>query len=811
MCISNSKKQHKLKITFSIDFLNVYIWPNLTPLKMRKLLFILSCFIFFTTFSQNKTISIGILADKTSPQTQPLLEELKKEIRAVAGQNRTINFAEVLENNYNLEIAKANYQALSNTKTDIILAFGVVNNVAIYQLQKYEKPTIVFGNVNSDFIKLPENQKTSEIDNITYILVPSSYKKDLEALKALYDYKKVGIVVDTYLPNALPIKELFDTYFKDKPADYSLIQLPENGTIESELGDIDAVYVAGGFSLTDTQFEIMVTDINSKKLPSFSSNGVQDVKRGILSTNQPEANISQFFRRIALNVESIISGVNASELPLFIDYKDKTTLNINTAKEIGFPLRYSMIATADFIGTDNITTAETSLSILDIMKGVIDKNLSLQVEKKNVDLSAQDTKFAKSNYLPDVTASTDGIYIDPKVAEIAGGINPEFSTSGNVIAKQLLYSENASANVTIQKELQKAQQEVYNSAELDALLNASVAYFNALILKTNANIQNQNLLITKKNLELAQQNFEGGASGKSDVLRFRSQLAQNSQSLIEAGNQLKQSFNTINQLLNNKISKVIDVQDAELSKGVFKQYNYNDFFELLDNPKLQPYLIEFLVEEAKKNAPELKNIGYNLNAIERNYRLNNTGRFIPTVALQGQYSLAISQSGKGSTFPVGSPLVPDGTYNVGLNISLPIFQQNQRNINRQTAKIQENQLLVQQDNTYLNIEKNVNDLILDIVNQIANIQISKVSQSTAKEALDLTQNAYESGAVPIIQLIDAQSNYLQSQLASATANYNYLISSMQLERAIGYFFLMHTEAENKAFTQRAQQYILNKN
>jgi len=281
--------------------------------------------------------------------------------------------------------------------------------------------------------------------------------------------------------------------------------------------------------------------------------------------------------------------------------------------------------------------------------------------------------------------------------------------------------------------------------------------------------------------------------------------------LIEAGNQLRQSFNVINQLMNTSISKKIDIEDAELSEGVFKNYKYEDLLSLFDNPKLQPVLIDFLVDEAKNNAPELKNLGFNLNAIQRNYKLNNTGRFIPTVALQGQYSLAISESGKGSTLPMGSPNIPDGTYNVGLNISLPIFQQNQRNINRQTAKIQEDQLSIQKENTELNIEKNVNDIILDIVNQIANIEISKVAEDTAKESLELTQNAYKNGAVPVIQLIDAQTNYLQAQLASTTANYNYLIASMQLERAIGYFFLMHSDTDNQAFIQRANQFILNKN
>ncbi|WBX70387.1 TolC family protein [Tenacibaculum retecalamus] len=778
-------------------------------MKKYFLLFILT--LTFAFSQAQKKVSIGILTDKSSEQTKPLLEQLKSEITAVVGQETTIIFKEVLENNFNKETAKSNYQAHINNNTDIILSFGVINNIMLYQEKEYPKPTIVFGSVNSDFINLPKNQKTSNINNITYLIAPFSYTSDLDVFKSLYNYKKVGIIVDDFLPKALPLKSIFDTYFSKNESDYKLIPISKGADISNSLNDVDAVYLTTGLHLGESELKTLITTINQKKLSSFSAFGKRDVENGILATNQPDTNIDQFFRRIALNVEAIVSGTNASQLPLFIDYKNKLTINHNTAVQIDYPLRYSLLAVADFIGGTNEVKSEYSLSIIDIMNDVVGKNLSLKAEKKNIDLSSQDVKIAKSSYLPDAKASVDGIYIDPKVAEISGGQNPEFSTSGNVVLNQLIYSESASANIDIQNELNKAQKETYNSAELDALLNASVSYFNALILKTNASIQNQNLQVTKRNLELAEQNFEAGASGKSDVLRFRSQLAQNTQSLIEAGNQLRQSFNVINQLMNTSISKKIDIEDAELSEGVFKNYKYEDLLSLFDNPKLQPILIDFLVEEAKSNAPELKNLAFNLNAIKRNYKLNDTGRFIPTVALQGQYNLAISESGKGSTLPVGSPTIPDGTYNVGLNISLPIFQQNQRNINRQTAKIQEDQLSIQKENTELNIEKNINDIILDIVNQIANIEISKVAEETAKESLELTQNAYKNGAVPVIQLIDAQTNYLQSQLASTTANYNYLIASMQLERAIGYFFLMHSEIENQDFIQRANQFILNKN
>ncbi len=778
----------------------------------KTTLLIIFLFITFVGFTQrSKTVIIGILADEASIENAPLLQKLKNEISAVVGQDAKVIFKDPIENNFDLDSAKANYLSLESSDVDIILAFGVINNIALHQQKIYAKPVIVFGSVNSDFIKLPVGQKTSGVNNITYIIAPLSYSKDLDAFNTIYEYNKVGILVDDYLPSALPVKELFDNYFANKDASYTLISIPENGDVSNLIGDIDAVYLAGGFTLSETALRTLISTINKNQLPSFSAYRKQDVERGILATNQPESNIDQFFRRIALDVESILNGTNPSELPMLLEYNNRLSLNFNTAKEIKFPLRYSMLGTVDIVGGDNNFIAENAYSLLDIMNGVVVRNLGLEAERKDIDLSSQDVKTAKSSFLPDVSATATGIYLDPRVAEISGGTNPEFSTSGGVGLQQLIYSESAAAGIAIQENVQKAQQETYNAAELDAVLNASVAYFNALILKTNAQIQAQNLEITKKNLEISQQNFQAGASGKSDVLRFRSQMAQNMQTLIEAGNQLSQAYFTINQLMNNPVDMEIDLKDAVIAEGLFSNYKYQDFYDILDNPKLRPNLVNFLIREAKTNAPELKNIGYNLTATQRNYKLNAAGRFVPTVALQGQYNLALSQSGVGSTTTPGVPVAPDGTYNLGLNISLPIFGQNQRNINKQTAKIQEDQLNIQKSNIHLNIEVNINALVLDLTNEIANIQISKIAEEAAKESLDLTQTSYSEGAVPLIQLIDAQTNYFQSQLASATANYNYLLASMQLERAIGYFFLLNSEDNNQAFIQRANQFILNGN
>lgn len=270
---------------------------------------------------------------------------------------------------------------------------------------------------------------------------------------------------------------------------------------------------------------------------------------------------------------------------------------------------------------------------------------------------------------------------------------------------------------------------------------------------------------------------------------------------FEAINQLEQGYYQLNQLLNNPINTKIDVEDAELKTGIYSNYNYEQLGQFLDDPKLREPFVKFLIQEAINNAPELKALQYNLDATERSERLFGAGRFLPTLALQGQYNYEFSRSGAGSAFLPGFEQ-PEGYYTVGLSVSLPLFNQNKQNLNKQIASIQKEQLEISQDNIRLGIEKNINDAVLELVNQISNIQLSEVFEASAKETLDLTQTSYANGAVNIVQLIDAQNNYLQAQLASANATYNYLQSSMQLERSLGLFFLLQDNTEREAFVQR---------
>ena len=778
---------------------------------MKKCSIVLALLFTVVSFSQTKNrYNVGFLFDKQTTEVTQLLFSLQDEIKAVVGEDAIIEYAaeNVLVNQYNLEKANLNYQTLLNNDTDIIIAFGLVNNQLISNLSDHKKPTILFGAVNNDFDHFTDNNTTSGVFNFTYLIAPQSFKEDLQALKQLTSFTKISIAVQQNLLELFPYKEVFDLEAKTLGFSYNIIPYQDaNDIINGITTDIDAFYLASGFFLTPDEITKISASLIEKKIPSFTTTNTKDVANGLMATNQSSSNINQFFRRIALSVEAYVNGQSLSQLPVFIQSSNELTINFNTLERVGLVLKYSLISKTNFVGDFVNVLSEKKYNLLDVMSGVVGENLALLSRKKEIALSAQSVKTSRSNYLPSVVAGTMGTYIDPNLAVLTNGQNTEFSTSGAIAVQQTLYSEATNANISIQKDLLESQKQTYNATELDAIFTAANAYFNALILKANVQIQNQNLNLTKKNLQIANQNFEAGQSGKSDVLRFTSERAQNTQTFIESINQLQQAYISLNQLLNNPIDLEIDVDDAELGQGILKNYNYNLLKDIIDDVSLRNLFIEYLVKVAIENAPEIKSLNYNLKATKRTINLNGFGRFIPTLSLNGQYNKNFNQWGAGSE----QSLILDNNYNVGVQVSIPIFNRMQTNINKQTAEIQQQQLTINKQNIALGIDANINSAVLNLTNQIANIEISKISEKAAKQSLELTQVSYANGAVNIVQLLDAQNNYLSAQLSQITAVYNYLLSSIEIERYMSYYFLLHTQEENQDFIQKFYDYIQDRN
>lgn len=237
---------------------------------MRYVLsFSLSFFITTLTFSQDNTFKIGFLLDKNSVEINELMNELSDEISAVVGEDAVLEFPEVskLVNNFDSSTALNNYNVLVENNTDIIIAFGVVNNAVISKIGTYQKPTIVFGALSEEL--LTDESLVSNITNYTSIVTSQSYTEDIKLLQKLASPKSIGVVVEKAFIDNLPIASTFNDISKDLNIEIKLIPFDSLSDITSSLDNIDAVYLAGGFYLSDSEMQELANALIEKRLPSL--------------------------------------------------------------------------------------------------------------------------------------------------------------------------------------------------------------------------------------------------------------------------------------------------------------------------------------------------------------------------------------------------------------------------------------------------------------------------------------------------------------------------------------------------------------
>ena len=85
----------------------------------------------------------------------------------------------------------------------------------------------------------------------------------------------------------------------------------------------------------------------------------------------------------------------------------------------------------------------------------------------------------------------------------------------------------------------------------------------------------------------------------------------------------------------------------------------------------------------------------------------------PTIAAVAKYNLRLGTGGVGVPDP--SLEIPANNYNLGLSVSIPLFDSNLRNIDRQFARIRYDQLRLSREDAAVSIEQIVRDIVLDLV------------------------------------------------------------------------------------------------
>ena len=749
---------------------------------------------------EKSDLYIGLLLDFGSEATgaERDLALLQEEIHKVLGVDTSVHF---LPEHMRFSAGHADYLSLAHDPAvDLIIAAGPASAAMLAAQGALPKPTIAVGILDVGLQQMPLVEPgVSGVRNFTYVLSTHSIQKDLAAFHRIHPFAHLAVVVSENLKGRLDFEGFFERIAAPYGAQVELVFWGKESSLPALSDTVDAVYLAVVFERSLEEVALLAEALAERKLPSFAMSRSY-VDAGIMACIGDESGRDQIFRKLALIVEGVALGEELAAMPVRHNLDEQWVLNAATIRRIGFDLSFEALFSARFLKADE-PTSDRRLSLQEVFAEGLRSNLDLRIEKRNVDLAGQNMRRARSSLLPTVETSATLLQIDPDAAERAFGQQPERTGAGTGTVQQVLFSEQVFANVKIQRYLAEAARHRADLVALDVVLNLATAYFDILLAKTGGRIQDENLQVSRRNLKIARTRNAVGYAGVADVFRWESEVARATQASIEAFNNLYLAKVQLNRLLNRTDSGgEFEVEDARLSDELFGRFDPARIGPLIDRAGDVEILTDFLVEEALQNMPSLKQLAANLKAAERQQQMNRRLYYLPAVALRGQADYTFWRAGKGMPAASSEPL--DGTWNLALHFTYPLFQGNQRKIAIDQTAIQQQQLRLQEESLRQQLAQAVRVRMTNLVSRRTNIHFAEVAAASAQKNFELVQDAYEKGQLAITQLVDAQRAALSARQAQAGAVYEYLVSYLQLENSIGGYTMFMTSEEQEAFVGR---------
>lgn len=761
------------------------------------------------------TVRIGIVLDGPWGRDAKAISLFKQEIRELnAGEFKVIFPANrTLHGNWTVSgVRKALNTLLKKKDVNIVIALGYAASHEAARRKKLAKPVIAPFVIDAELQRLPHTRKgTSGVRNLNYIDSFKSVERDIQVFKQITPFKNLAILVDSFTLRSISgIGKRAPQIAKRQKINVNIVTVKQSmdAALKRLPVGTDAVMVGPLIRLKGNDFQRLVKGLKDRKLPSFSLWSRNDVESGILAGMTHDAYLQHLARNVAVHVHEILRRVRASRLSVAFTPGEQLAINMATARAIDIYPSLSMQTEADLLNEQR-TDIQRMLTFEIAVQEAIAANRDLAAAEKNVAAGLQAVRERRADLLPQIGIGAGTSVIDEDRARASLGQSPEKTMTGSATLSQLLYSDKAWSNYSVQKHLQKAREEGRNTVHLDIIQAASTAYLNVLRAKTLEGIQKDNLRLTRANLERARVRQYAGIAGPEEVYRWESEIARNRQVVLESESLTMNAMNALNRLLNRPLQEQFIAKEAELSDPLLALSN-RLFSDLVSNPKQLELFKDFVVQEGFSLSPELQGLDAQIAAQRRTMTSSTRALWLPDLSLQADVSELFSESGAGTREERNQlgllPPLDETDWRVGVFLTFPLFTSGQKSATYRRSREEFDQDTIERAAAAQRIEERILAAVNFTRASYPGIQLSRDAAEAADKNLALVADSYAQGIKTIIDLIDGQNLALVADQRSANSVYNFLIDLMNVQRSVGRFDFFQSESQRQAWYQRFEAF-----
>ena len=410
-------------------------------------------------------------------------------------------------------------------------------------------------------------------------------------------------------------------------------------------------------------------------------------------------------------------------------------------------------------------TNPTQFSLEDCIRYAEEHNYTLQKAGLSVTSSELNLKQAKENIAPSISASA---------SQGLGTNHYQNSVSWNgnygISAGMTLFNGLSNYNNIKQSKLQVDQSNLELEQNKNSIrISIIQAFLNIMMNEDMLSYQQEVLKSSQEQMEQGEQQFKVGKILESEYKMLQAQYIPDRYNIENTKINIQNNYLTLKNIL--AIDPSTDIQIIPPDSATL--------FKSLEIPSLQEMMNSSMnyLPELKLKENEVTNAQYDVKLQKSNY--------YPSLSLNAGISTGYNNNNLSENLGWGTQLWHGLGENVGLNLSIPIYQRSSVRRNVQQAQLRVQQAELSQKETEYQISRELQQYYMDVLSAQNDYAVAEAQ----KEAYEANYNAYsfkfKYGSVTAVELIQQQTNYLNQLNKYMQAKYTFVLERKILDVMMG--------------------------
>ena len=327
-----------------------------------------------------------------------------------------------------------------------------------------------------------------------------------------------------------------------------------------------------------------------------------------------------------------------------------------------------------------------------------------------------------------------------------------------------LYQGGRLRNTVKQSQVQRDATELdTEQARIDLEISVAQAFLQVLYNHEALDLNRQAEELSARQVERGEQLFQAGSISRVELAQLKSQHSSDQYQTVSAENTLEASRLKLKQLLELGLDQPFDIQYPPVDDAVVGA----PIPDLAD-----------VYAEALATLPQMRSSALDIESADLAVKIAK-GSAMPSISMNAGLSTGYS-SGTGVTYfdQLGNKLGES----VGLNLSLPIFNNKQVRTNVRRAELQLENARLQEESTRKQLLSTLESLRNDAVSAQQRYFASKAQLEASTESFRLVTEQFNAGIKNTVELLNEKNNYLNALSQQLQAKYQALLAEKLLER-----------------------------